>query len=131
MISYFYNKRGFWRNLFQAFYMLPLFLSISMGLALHNAQAVFEGFSGKKSPFIRTPKFNLESGNSPLSTNLYRNFRIPLTTWFEGILAVVFATMVFLSFKENNFILLPFHLMLAFGYGTVFLTSFKSNGSGQ
>lgn len=131
MISYFYNKRGFWRSLFQALYLLPLFLSISMGLALHNAQAVFEGFSGKKSPFIRTPKFNLESGKSALRSNLYLNFRIPITTWFEGVLALVFGGMVYLSFRENNFILLPFHIMLAFGYATVFISSFKSYGLGR
>ena len=131
LISYFYNKRGFWKSLFQAFYLLPLFLAISMGLALHNAQAVFEGFSGRKSPFIRTPKFNLESGKTPLRTNLYRNFRIPVTTWFEGVLALVFAVMVYLSFRENNFILLPFHLMLAFGYSIVFISSFKSYGFGR
>jgi cellulose synthase/poly-beta-1,6-N-acetylglucosamine synthase-like glycosyltransferase len=131
MISYFYHKRGFWRSLFQALYLLPLFLSISMGLALHNAQAVLEGFSGKKSPFIRTPKFNLESGKSVLGSNLYLNFRIPVTTWFEGILALVFGGMVYLSFRENNFILLPFHIMLAFGYATVFISSFKSYGLGR
>lgn len=131
MISYFYNKRGFWRSLFQALYLLPLFLSISMGLALHNAQAVFEGFSGKKSSFIRTPKFNLESGKSALRSNLYLNFRIPITTWFEGVLALVFGGMVYLSFRENNFILLPFHIMLAFGYATVFISSFKSYGLGR
>jgi hypothetical protein len=34
----------------------PLFLAVSMGMSLHNALAVIEGYSGKKTPFIRTPK---------------------------------------------------------------------------
>jgi hypothetical protein len=102
-----------------------------MGLALHNAQAVWEGLSGKKSPFIRTPKFNLESGKVKLTSNRYLLHRMPITTWFEGGLALVFWGMVWLAFQESNFIFLPFHGMLAFGYTLVFITSFKSYGLGR
>ncbi len=125
LVSYFYEKRSFWRSLFQALYMLPLFLSVSMGLALHNAQAVWEGLSGKKSPFIRTPKFNLESGSS-LESNPYIKFKIPATTWMEGILMLVFSGMVGLHIYWHTFEMLPFHLMLAVGYGLVFFSSFKA-----
>jgi len=125
LVAYFYEKRSFWRSLFQAIYMLPLFLSVSMGLALHNAQAVWEGLSGKKSPFIRTPKFNLESG-SDLENNHYIKFKIPATTWMEGILMLVFAGMVGLHIYWKTFEMLPFHLMLAVGYGLVFFSSFKA-----
>ena len=41
------------------FKTFPLFLSVSMGLSLHNAIAVIEGLLGFKSAFIRTPKFNV------------------------------------------------------------------------
>ncbi|MEB2779793.1 cellulose synthase family protein [Algoriphagus sp. C2-6-M1] len=125
LVAYFYEKRSFWKSLIQAVYMLPIFLSVSMGLALHNAQAVWEGFSGKKSPFIRTPKFNLESG-SGLATNRYIKFRIPATTWMEGILMLVFSGMVGLQVYWETFEMLPFHLMLAIGYGLVFFSSFKA-----
>jgi hypothetical protein len=33
-----------------------MFLSVSMGLALHNARAVAKGFWGRATPFVRTPK---------------------------------------------------------------------------
>ncbi|REG83382.1 cellulose synthase family protein [Algoriphagus antarcticus] len=130
LVSYFYEKRSFWRSLFQALYMLPLFLSVSMGLALHNAQAVWEGLSGKKSPFIRTPKFNLESGSS-LESNPYIKFKIPATTWMEGILMLVFSGMVGLHIYWHTFEMLPFHLMLAVGYGLVFFSSFKAYSLGK
>jgi len=131
LASYFLAGKSFIRSFFGAIWQLPLFLSVSMGLALHNAQAVWEGFTGKKSPFIRTPKYNLESGKSSLSTNGYNLHRMPLTTWFEGVLALVFWGMVGLAFREENFLFLPFHLMLAFGYSLVFISSFKSYGLGR
>jgi cellulose synthase/poly-beta-1,6-N-acetylglucosamine synthase-like glycosyltransferase len=130
LVSYFYEKRNFWRSLFQAIYMLPLFLSVSMGLALHNAQAVWEGLSGKKSPFIRTPKFNLEGGIG-LESNSYIKFKIPATTWMEGVLMLVFSGMVGLHLYWHTFEMLPFHLMLAVGYGLVFFSSFKAYSLGK
>lgn len=130
LVAYFYEKRSFWRSLFQAIYMLPLFLSVSMGLALHNAQAVWEGLSGKKSPFIRTPKFNLEGGIG-LESNSYIKFKIPATTWMEGVLMLVFSGMVGLHLYWHTFEMLPFHLMLAVGYGLVFFSSFKAYSLGK
>ncbi|WP_057937696.1 cellulose synthase family protein [Algoriphagus resistens] len=130
LVSYFYGKRSFWRSLLQSFYMLPLFLSVSMGLALHNAQAVWEGLSGKKSPFIRTPKFNLEGGTG-LESNPYIKFKLPVTTWMEGILMLVFSVMVGLHIYWQSFTMLPFHLMLAVGYGLVFFSSFKAYNLGK
>jgi cellulose synthase/poly-beta-1,6-N-acetylglucosamine synthase-like glycosyltransferase len=130
-VSYFYGKRLFVKSALGVIWQLPLFLSVSMGLALHNAQAVWEGLSGKKSPFIRTPKFNLEAGKEKLASNRYLLHRMPVTTWFEGVLALVFLAMVGLAFREENFLFLPFHAMLAFGYSLVFITSFKSYGLGR
>lgn len=131
LVSYFYGKKSFVKSALGVIWQLPLFLSVSMGLALHNAQAVWEGLSGKKSPFIRTPKFNLESGKVKLSSNLYLLHRMPVTTWFEGLLALVFWAMVALAFREQNYLFLPFHGMLALGYSLVFIFSFKSYGLGR
>ena len=102
-----------------------------MGMALHNTQAVMEGLTGKKSPFIRTPKFNLEGGKFSLRTNQYINLRMPITTWLEGALALVFIGMVVLGVFQQNYLFLPFHLMLAVGYSLVFISSFKSYALGR
>ena len=37
------------------------FFSIAMGFSLHNTIAVLEGHLGKKSEFVRTPKFNINN----------------------------------------------------------------------
>ncbi|MBN7812164.1 glycosyltransferase family 2 protein [Algoriphagus sp. H41] len=131
LVSFFFGKKSLLGSVGSAIWQLPLFLSVSMGLALHNAQAVWEGLTGKKSPFVRTPKFNLESGKESLSLNRYLIHRMPVTTWVEGILALVFWAMVGLAFSRQNFLFLPFHAMLALGYSLVFVKSFNSYGLGR
>ncbi|WP_035483431.1 cellulose synthase family protein [Algoriphagus marincola] len=131
LISYFYSKKGFFKSLLEAIFILPLFLSVSMGMAVHNSQAVWEGLTGKKSPFVRTPKFNLESRKSSLRNNLYLKFPMPATTWAEGFLALIFLVMVILAIQSGYYLFLPFHAMLAFGYGLVFFTSFRSYSLGK
>jgi hypothetical protein len=97
-----------------------------MGLSLHNSQAVWEGFSGKKSPFIRTPKFNLESSAGNWTTNTYKQITIPFSTYIEGLMALVFMIMVFLAFYFQTYEMIVFHLMLAIGFGLVSISSFNS-----
>lgn len=131
LVSYFYAKRSFFKSLGQVFWQLPIFLSVSMGLALHNAQAVWEGLTGRKSPFIRTPKFNLEDGAQRLKTNNYLKFPVPFTTYIEGLFALMFLGMVVLHLRWKTYEMLPFHLMLAIGYSLVFITSFKAYRLGK
>lgn len=116
-----YSLKGILRFLWE----LPVFLSVSMGLALHNAQAVWEGLTGKKSPFVRTPKYNLELKVS-WTENVYNQLKVPFTTYAEAFLALVFLTLSIISIHTGNYTMLVFHVMLAFGYGVVSIASFRS-----
>ena len=51
---------GGFKNLLSYIKMFLLFFSVAMGFSVHNSLAVLEGHFGKKSEFIRTPKFNLD-----------------------------------------------------------------------
>ncbi|WP_276496372.1 cellulose synthase family protein [Pontibacter litorisediminis] len=104
----------------------PLFLSLSMGLALHNAVAVWEGWTGRKSAFIRTPKFNLEGRQQRWQDNFYRSLQIPFTTYLEGLLGLLFLGVAAWSVVQQEYSLLIFHSMLALGYLLVFYFSFQS-----
>ncbi|KEO74094.1 glycosyltransferase [Anditalea andensis] len=115
----------------QFLYELPLFLSVSMGLSLHNSQAVWEGLTGRKSPFIRTPKYNLKQGKNSWQKNVYHQINIPLTTYGEGLLMIIFSCMVILSIYTATYEMIIFHLMLAIGYGTVAITSLRSYRTGS
>lgn len=126
LFAFYYNMESFWRKSVQVVWKLPLFLSVSMGLSLHNSLAVVEGLVGKKTPFVRTPKFNLGQNNSHWKKNQYLNLKMPFVTFLEGALAVLFFSIVLGSLNWGIYLMLPFHLMLAVGYGIVFYTSYKS-----
>ncbi|WP_304516786.1 cellulose synthase family protein [Cecembia rubra] len=116
-----YSIKGILRFILE----LPVFLAVSMGLSLHNAQAVWEGITGKKSPFIRTPKYNLEA-NASWAENIYNPFKVPMTTYAEAFLSLIFFSISLISILTGNYMMLLFHLLLTFGYGMVSIASFKS-----
>ncbi|SOC79950.1 hypothetical protein SAMN06296241_1491 [Salinimicrobium sediminis] len=107
-------------SLFRFVGLFFTFFSIAMGLSLHISIAILEGHFGKKSEFIRTPKFNLKSRphlklNSPVKVN----FQLIV----EILLMLLFAFGIFSAFKIGTYSLLPFHLMMFFGFSYVVLAS--------
>ncbi len=106
------------------------FFSIAMGFSLHNSIAVLEGHFGKKSNFVRTPKFNIKTIKDTWKKNKYIHKKISLNTLIEGILTLYFAFGIYSAFVVGNqggdFGLFPFHLMLFFGFGYVFWKSIFS-----
>ena len=121
-MSYESDKKYKWIDFVRQF---PLFLSVSMGLSLHNSVAVIEGYIGKKTPFIRTPKFAINNQKGSWSNKKYRALKTNPLTFFEGLLTLYFATGIVIAFITGDFALLPFHLMLTLGYGYVFYYSLK------
>jgi len=102
-----------------------LFLCLSMGLSLHNSIAVAEGYMGIKSPFIRTPKFNIRKGQDTWQNSFYAVKQINLLSFMEGFLCLYFLAGIYLAFTWQQFGLLPFHTMLSIGFGTIFYFSVK------
>ena len=127
MIFYWVSLRsqgqGLWKSLKEFFWKFPVFLSLSMGMSLHNGIAVFEGYIGKKSPFVRTPKFNLQKATDRWQGNKYLASSVNAVTVGEGILFLYFLSAIFLSFKFGSFAMLPFFILLCFGFGYVFFYS--------
>ena len=116
------NKKEYLKDFFWKF---PFFLSVSMGMSLHNGIAVLEGLVGKKSPFIRTPKFNLTTVSDEWKGKRYLASGISFITVLEGIFMLYFISGIALSFYYSNFAMLPFFAMLTFGYGFVFYWSVR------
>jgi cellulose synthase/poly-beta-1,6-N-acetylglucosamine synthase-like glycosyltransferase len=102
--------------------LFPGFLLLSMGLSLHNTRAVIEGLIGKKTPFVRTPKFEASPN---WKTNLYLTQRINRFSWLEGLLAIYFFAALALGIYVRDFGLLIFHLLLCLGFSTVFILSLR------
>lgn len=110
--------------------MFFIFFSIAMGFSLHNSIAVLEGHFGKKSDFIRTPKFNISKYKDNWKNNKYMKRNLSINIIFEGLLMLYFGFGLYSAFIVGNqggdFGLFPFHLMLCIGFGYVFFKSLVS-----
>lgn len=111
------------KNYFRIF---PVFLTISMGLSLHNGIAVLEGLFGFKSAFIRTPKFNITSKVDDWKENVYIKPKLSLLTVLEGLLSLYFFGGIAAGIYLHDWGLIIFHIMLALGFASVFFQSIKS-----
>ena len=107
------------------FYYFPLFLSFSMGLSLHNSLAVLEGYAGKKSPFVRTPKFSLTHKSGNWKGKQYSKIKVNWVTLLEGLLATYFAVGIYLCFEWHDYGMLPLFSMLTLGFGVISVYSVK------
>ncbi|MEQ9290380.1 MAG: glycosyltransferase family 2 protein [Cyclobacteriaceae bacterium] len=103
----------------------PMFLTFSMGLSLHNAIAVSEGLFGYKTPFVRTPKFNVFKKGDRWQSNEYLSTKLSLATVLEGLLSVYFIFGIVSGFMIEDYGLMFFHVMLAIGFGAIFIHSIK------
>ncbi|MEQ6120126.1 cellulose synthase family protein [Reichenbachiella sp. MALMAid0571] len=103
----------------------PVFLTFSMGLSLHNTMAVSEGLLGYKTPFIRTPKFNIFKKGEQWKNNEYYRPKISIPTILEGILCLYFISGVVAGFILKDYGLIAFHIMLALGFGGIFIHTVK------
>ncbi|MCX6348476.1 MAG: histidine kinase, partial [Candidatus Aureabacteria bacterium] len=119
------SEMSLWRQAVAFILTYPVFLCISMGFSLHNGIAVLEGYLGKKTPFIRTPKFNIRDLKESWNENAYVSGRISFLTLIEGLLALYFLGGAVLAFYYDYYALLPVHLMLFLGYGMIFVFSIR------
>jgi len=125
-ITYFYwiaNKVDDSKKHFFAYF--PLFIVFSLGFTLNNSIAVIEGLLGIKTPFVRTPKFNIVGADGSWKENLYLHQKLTWTTLFEGLLSLYFFSGIVIGFVVEDYGLILFHLMLALGYGGIFYYSVK------
>jgi len=84
------------------------FFSVALGFSLHNSLAVLEGHRGKRSEFVRTPKFNINSLKDSWKGNKYLAKKLS-------------PNMILEAFYDYG--LFPFHFMLFLGFGFVFFKS--------
>ncbi|WP_020566993.1 cellulose synthase family protein [Neolewinella persica] len=119
------KEESFLKSVLKFILLFPLFLALSMGLSLHNTVAVLQGYRGKKSPFVRTPKFNINTIKDKLTSKKYLSGKLNLITVGEGLLSLYFLFAVAGGFYLQNTTFIVFHGLLALGYGAIFYYSVK------
>jgi cellulose synthase/poly-beta-1,6-N-acetylglucosamine synthase-like glycosyltransferase len=103
----------------------PIFLAITMGMSLHNAWAVFRGWLGQQTAFVRTPKFNIVNGKDIWKNKKYTASKISPMVYLEGLFSLYFLTGIIMGFYYEDYGLLPFHMMAFSGFALIFYFSLK------
>ena len=119
-------KENKWKMVIKFLILFPIFLALSMGLSFHNSIAVIQGYLGKKSAFIRTPKFNVVQMSDQIIGKNYFSKKLSKITMWEGFFTIYFSMGLIWGIvnQEPTFILM--HLILALGYGLIFYFSVKN-----
>lgn len=130
-VYYVGNVQGAWKgnglakNIMKFLLLFPIFLALSMGLSLHNSIAVLQGYRGKKSPFVRTPKFDIKNLSDRINKKEYLASKIPFTTFLEGFMCLYFVAALVYGMYTGSHYFMTFHLLLALGYGAICFYSIK------
>jgi len=123
-LFYWIATKQFYKHPFRIFIRrFPAFLIVSMGLSLQNAIAVVQGILGIGTPFVRTPKFNINRTSDTWKGKAYFKPSLNLLTILEGILCLYFLFAVGAGVYLQDNVMVIFHSMLAVGFGTVFCYS--------
>lgn len=129
-ICYWFTYRniqgGGFDNFIDYIRMFFTFFSVAMGFSLHNSVAVLEGHIGKRSEFVRTPKFNIKNLTDSWKGNKYIRKNLSANTLLEAVLMFYFLFGMYSAVPLNDFGLFPFHFMLFLGFGFVFYKSLTS-----
>lgn len=101
------------------------FFSVVLGFSLHNTLAVIEGHLGKKSEFVRTPKFNIKTLKDGWKGKRYLAKKLSPHVIIEFMLMLYFLFGMYSAIPLEDFGLFPFHLMLFIGFSYVLGKSFS------
>jgi cellulose synthase/poly-beta-1,6-N-acetylglucosamine synthase-like glycosyltransferase len=103
-------------------YGFPLLLLFGTGIALSNTTAILGALCNRRSPFIRTPKFRIET---PADTWIDKAYHLPLP-WLslgELCLAGYCATGLLLAWQQGEVLANPYLFLYTAGFAAVALVS--------
>ena len=103
---------------------LPYLLIYSIGMAVNNSVAVFDGVVGKKNEFLRTPKYGIIKNDDDWRDKAY-NLPFTKTTLLEMFFAVYGILGIFIAIFSNNPIFAPIIGLQTVGFFYISLMSFS------
>ena len=122
---YLYSQKDIHPDWRKRIVLFPLFMAGSMGFAINNSRAVFEGLMSRKSEFVRTPKFKLVGEGGSWMDKKYLNNKLGLSVVVETIMAVYCFIGVASSIYFQEIAALPFQLLFFIGFSLVSITSIR------
>jgi cellulose synthase/poly-beta-1,6-N-acetylglucosamine synthase-like glycosyltransferase len=114
---YTYAQRAIHEDWRKRIMLFPVFMAGSMGLAVNNTRAVLEALFNKKSEFVRTPKFNVETKKDTWKANKYKAKKIHPSVFIELALTAYYFVGICISLAYLEIAAIPFQLMFFAGFG--------------
>ena len=112
---YVVSQREIYRDWKTRLKVLPMLLSLGIGMSLNNAKAVMEAVFGRDTAFVRTPKYRIESANDPWRLKRYRGTRTFLP-FIELLLGLYFTGTVAFALHHQIYGSLPFLVLFQIGF---------------
>ncbi|MFW6061957.1 MAG: cellulose synthase family protein [Planctomycetota bacterium] len=111
---------GDWRTPFKFF---PLMMALGVGLSVSNTKAILEAWLGKKSEFVRTPKYGGDkpAGTARSSSKRRKRNLLPYVEFLFGVYMSVCVVASLINFRAAPST--PFLVMFAFGFFYVSISS--------
>lgn len=118
-LFYIYAQKEIYADWKRRMLVLPILFSAALGLSVVNTRAVFSALLGRKSAFLRTPKYNL---TAPLAASWqgkkYRG-RFDTTALFELALIVYISLSLSFAIRNGLYLAIPFILIYWFGFAFI------------
>ncbi len=124
-LFYLYAQRAVHWDWQQRLLLFPIFLAGSMGLAVNNTRAVIEALLGKRTEFLRTPKYHVISPQDRWQDKKYVPRRLGLQVVAELLLGLYFLLGMGATLYYAELAALPFQAMFCLGFGGIGVLSLR------
>ncbi len=123
-----FAQRALYPDWGRRIWFFPLFMAGSMGMAVNNTRAIWQALRGKRTAFVRTPKYS-EAGTrrSAWWTSHYADTRIPGVVWVEGVLTLYCLAGLVAVIVYGEWAAVPFQAFFTFGFGLVTLANIQQH----
>ncbi len=122
---YLYSQKDIREDWRKKIVLFPLFMAGSMGFAVNNSRAVFEGLMSRKSEFVRTPKYKVVSNKDSWIGNKYSSKKLGMSVIVELIMAIYCLVGIAASIYFFELAALLFQILFFLGFAFVSGTSIK------
>lgn len=124
-LFYLFSQKDVYSDWRKRIFLFPVFMAGSMGFAVNNSRAVLEGLFKRKSEFVRTPKYSIQTKKDSWRDKSYVPLKISATVVLELVLAVYCLVGVVASVYFLEIAAVPFQLMFFLGFTFVSVLSLK------
>jgi cellulose synthase/poly-beta-1,6-N-acetylglucosamine synthase-like glycosyltransferase len=124
-LFYMFSQKAVYADWRRRLLLFPLFMAGSMGFAVNNSRAVFEGLIRKRSEFVRTPKYKIEGIKGSWLEKKYVPLKLNWVVFVEIALALYCLFGVVSSLYYLEIAAVPFQLLYFLGFSFVSALSIK------